>query len=143
VEAAFAPVETRDALRILDIPPRRFRMWMDDGDFISAPPATRSNRLWGLDDLLSLAWFDVLAAKGMRRAEAGKLAAGLRAAMAADPKATEFRLYRLTSGQFTFAVAPPAGASPIDEPLPVARWRENVRAAVADYFARKRRSPDA
>ena len=138
-----ADIGTADALKIVGITTNRFRTVMDTRAFAdAAPPAVGPRRMWDVDSLVVLAWFDALVASGMPTTYAGRVAGQLRKAMAAEPRARLFNVYCWLAHdqeQLAVSVEAPVEAPPSIEPImqiPLESWRRNVIAAVDNYYAR-------
>jgi hypothetical protein len=115
------------------------------GYYEHAPPLTNpSKRLWSVDHLLALRWWDSLARARTPLPLAGQMSAALLQALLAYPEAEVLYLFTWEAagglrGHMSIGPTPPSDAPtarPIAD-LPVKRWKQELRAAIAKHHQRK------
>lgn len=133
---------TADALKITRVSQSHWRTSIDKALYVCAPPTVNGRREWNVDSLVCLAWYDSLVRVGMKRVIAGTMAAELNRAIARNPSTESFNVYawgdREHSG-LSVGNEPPdeAPSAQVIFVMPLATWRNNIRAAIVHYLQRR------
>jgi len=143
MQLAHAGIETPDALKIAGVDQRVWRAAMDKGHYTCAPPAVGNKRVWTVESMMCLTWFDALCKGGMPRPLAGEMAGALSAAIAREPDAKELQVWAWERdeerGGLWIGTQPPAEApsAQVIFVVPVSTWRSNVAVAIDNFYRRR------
>ena len=140
-------IDTATALRLTGAHPLIWQRARQKGylNEIAPPLVNASTRHWSVDEMLVLRWWDSLARAKTPLPLAGAMAGELLKALIAYPEAEVLYLFTWEAagglrGHMSVAPARPSdapAARPIAD-LPVKRWKQELRAAVAKHHQQRK-----